>query len=475
MFKKAALGLLLLAGCAPKIPVRDPQVSLPSAYAAPTSVGDSLAQTRWSAVYTDPGLAELITVALDNNQELRILEQEIFIARSEFRGRQGEIFPSVGVGLGVGTEKVGRFTSQGASDADDPIVDGELVPEVLNNVDVGFVASWEVDVWRKLRNSRDAAQQRYLATVEGRNFAVTQLVAEIANTWYELLALDSELAALQSNVDLQQEAITAVRLQLQAARVTALAVQRFEAALLDSQSRQYRLRQQITETENHLNLLCGRPPQPIARDASDFTALAPVVPRAGVPPQLLEDRPDVRAAERELAAAHLDVQVARAMFYPALSIDAELGVEAFEAAYLATLPESLLFGVSGRLLGPLLNRRALKANHSAATARQRQAVLDYERAVITAYAEVETELARTENLSRAVDLRAQQATLLQQAVETSGGLFQSARADYLEVLTTRQEALESQIALIEAKQQQLSASVNVYQALGGGWRQPESE
>ena len=470
------VGLALsLSACAPALRLHEPTLAVPDQYAVAAPPPDAAAnaataETSWSALLTDPALVSLIETALANNQELRILEQEIQIADAEWLARRGEVWPRLGIGAGAEVEKVGRYTSQGASDAANEITPGREFPEPLGGLEVGFRASWEVDVWKKLRNEREAARQRYLASVEGRNFMVTRLVAEVAHSYYELMALDNQLEAVQANIGLMQEGLVVVRLQKDAARVTELAVQRFEAALLRSQGQQLEIQQQIVEAESRVNVLCGRYPQPVARSSAGFVDRAPVVVRADAPAALLERRPDVRAAEHELEAARLDVRAARAMFYPALGVDAALGLEAFELAYLTAAPESLLYSLSADLLGPLLNRKALRGNHSAASARQVQAVVAYERTILVAYTEVTNELSRVANLGRTVDLRAQQVARLQQAVETSGGLFQAARADYLEVLTTRREALESQMELIETRQQQLSAGVNVYQSLGGGWQ-----
>ena len=465
---------LVLGACVPKTNharPATPQIAMPDGYTAPGGSGNS-ADASWKSFFGDDDLAALVDEALANNQELAMLQQEIGITNAELIARRGEYLPQIGVGAGVGLEKVGEYTSQGASDADDEIEPGRTVPENLGDFRVGFQASWEIDVWKRLRNSAKAAKFRYLSSIEGRNFAVTLLVAEIANSYYELMALDNQLIVVESNIELQRSALEAVKLQKEMARSTELGVQRLDAELLKNKSRIFEIKQEIVETENRINFLCGRYPQPVARQSDRFNDLATTTVGAGIPTQLLENRPDVRAAELELEAAKLDVKAAKALFYPSLSIDADLGLNAFALKRLPTTPESLAYGISGSLLAPLVNRKAIRGNYLAADSRQMKAVIDYERTVLNAYVEVANQLSMIQNLNQSYDLKAQQVERLKQAIETSNGLFRSARADYLEVLTTRRDALESQIELIETKKQQLSAMVNIYQALGGAWREP---
>lgn len=468
---------LALSGCVPDLnqpEARDARTATPESFGpaadeAATAGGEeaaarSTALVDWKAYFTDPHLQALIGTALDNNQELNIRIQEIMIAQSEIMARQGEYLPKVGVGVGAGLEKVGSWTSQGKSD------EADGVPELLQNYRFGFDASWEVDIWKKLRNAAQAARYRYLASIEGRNFMLTQLVAEIANSYFELLAFDNQLEVLKKNIEIQTDALKVVRLQKEAARVTQLAVQRFEAEVLKNRSRQFVLEQKIIEAENRINFLVGRFPQPVARDASTFTAPLPNIVQAGVPSQLLDNRPDVRQAALQLEAAKLDVSVAKARFYPSLSIEAGVGYEAFNLKHLITTPESTFFGLAGGLVAPLLNRQGIKADYFAANAAQMQAVLNYERAILHAFTDVANQLAMIKNLQQSYTLEAQQVETLGQAIEVSNTLFQSARADYMEVLLTRRDSLDAQMDLIETRAKQRHALVNVYQALGGGWR-----
>ncbi len=471
----ATVGLALaVASCAPTLLEKTVSRTVPAGYGTTTPAAAldtaSAAQAQWQTFFTDPNLKSLVEAALLNNQELNITQQELEIARNEIRARKGEYLPFVGFGSRAGVEKVGRYTVQGSSEANLEIKPGRETPDPVPNFQLGAFASWEVDIWHRLRNARKAAAARYLASVEGRNFMVTNLIAEMATSYYELLALDNQLAIVEQNIRIQSDALAIVRLQMQAAKVTELAVRRFEAQVQHTTSLRYKLLQQITETENRLNYLAGRYPQPIARDDQSFATLRPQTITAGVPTQLLRNRPDIRQAEQLLAANQLDVQVARASFNPALSLEAGLGVQSFNPALLATFPESLLLGIGGGLAAPLINRNGLKANLYSANARQTQAVYKYEQTLRNAYLEVANQLANIGNLEKSYEAKAKEVEALNQSVTIANLLFKSARADYVEVLLTQREALESRFDLIENRMQQLHAVVNVYRALGGGWK-----
>jgi len=475
MFKlnrSACIATLMLCAAACKVPAIN-QVN--ENKNTPVSFGTSTDSTNtgsieWRKFFTDRYLVDLVDTALKNNQELNITFQELQIARNEIRLRQAPLSPTVGARVGMGVEKVGRYTSQGAGDASTEMTPGKEVPDALGDITGAVYANWEIDIWKKLRNAKQAAVNRYLSTVEGRNFVITNLVAEVASSYYELLAYDTQLEIIRQNIALQQNALELVKVQKEAARVTELAVQKFQAEVLKSQSMEYNVLQSVRETENRINFLLGRFPQPIPREYSNFIDLIPTVVSSGIPSELLQNRPDIKQAELELAASKLDVRVARAEFYPSVGISAALGLQAFKPSYLFKFPESILYSLAGDVAGPLINRTAIKAEFSSANARQLQAMYNYERTILNGFLEVSTQLSKIENLGKQYELMSKQVDALNRSIDISNTLFTSARADYLEVLMTQRDALESKLELVETKKEQLNAVVNVYRDLGGGWR-----
>jgi NodT family efflux transporter outer membrane factor (OMF) lipoprotein len=465
-----ACTVIMFTGCKlPSVAQRAENKEVPVAYAGAAADTLNSAKLKWREYFTDPKLVALIEEALKNNQELNITLQEIEISRNEVRARKGEYLPFAGIRAGAGVDKVARYTNIGAMEATTDIRPGVEMPEPLQDYSLGLYANWEVDIWKKMRNAKKAALSRYLSSVEGRNFMVTNIIAEIANSYYELLALDNQLAIVQQNIGIQTNAYEIVKLQKEAVRVNELAVRRFEAQVLNTKSLEFTIQQQITQTENRINFLAGRFPQHVERSAVLITDIVPQTVQAGIPAQLLENRPDIRQAEMDLATAKLDVKVARARFYPSLGISGGVGFRAFDPSFLFRSPESLLYSLAGDIAAPLINRNAIKAAYSTAGAKQMQAVLNYERTLLNAYIEVANQLAMISNMQKAYTLKSQQVEALNQSIDISNNLFRSARADYMEVLMTQRDALESKFDLIEAKLKQMNASVNIYRALGGGW------
>jgi multidrug efflux system outer membrane protein len=467
----ALLGLsLAAAGC--KIPAITQTEEIK---AMPESFNNSkdsvnVANLSWRNFFTDKNLITLIDTALKNNQEFASTLQEIQIAKNEIAFRTRDLSPTAGIRVGAGVEKVGRYTSQGAGDATTEIAPGKEFPDPLPDFAASLYANWEVDIWKKLHNAKKAAVTRYLASVEGKNFVLTNLIAEVANSYYELLALDNQLAIVKQNIKLQENALEIVKIQKEATRVTELAVQKFTAEVLNSKGLEFEIMQQTKETENRLNLLLGRYPQEIVRDKNDFIALTPSLVTSGIPSQLLANRPDIKQAELELAAAKLDVKVARAEFYPSLGISAAFGFQAFKPSYLVKSPESMLYSLAGDLAGPLVNRKGIKAEFFNANLRQLQSMYNYQRVILNAYLEVSTQLSNIDNLQKSYVLKSQEVDALTKSISISNDLFKSSRADYLEVLMTQRDALSSKLELIETKKKQLNAVTNIYQNLGGGWK-----
>lgn len=461
--------LITLAACKSiNIEERVENRSVPDNFGTVQSDTINSGKINWKDYFSDAHLQGLIETALQNNQELNILLQEIEISKNEIRARKGEYLPSVGIKVGGGVDKVARYTNIGAMEATTDIKPGKEMPEPLGDLMIGAYADWEVDIWGRLHNAKKAAVDRYLATVEGQNFMKTNLVSEIAQSYYELLALDNELEIVQQNIEIQNSALDIVKILKQSARTNELAVKRFQAQVLKTTGLQYKIQQKITETENKINFLVGRFPQHIERSHQGFVDLVPQTVYTGIPSDLLANRPDIKQAEMELAATKLDIKSAKARFYPSLGISAGIGYQAFNPSYIFK-PQSLLYSLAGDLVAPLVNRNAIKAAYYNANAKQIQAVYEYEQTILEAYIEVANNLSKINNLQKSYDLKSQEVDALTKSIEISNVLFKSARADYMEVLLTQREALEAKFELIETKMQQLNATVSVYRSLGGGW------
>lgn len=422
----------------------------------------------WRNYFSDSNLSSLIDEALKNNQELNMMLHEIEISRNEIMARKGEYQPFGFLTAGLGGEKSGHYTWNGVSEEDAKTRTDKL-PKYIGEQSLLGTFSWEIDVWKKLHNAKDAAVKRYLSGIEGRNFVVTNLIAEIANSYYELIVLDNQLEIVQQNIALQKDALEMVKVQKEAARVNQLAVNRFMAQVLNTENLKYEIQQQIIVAENRINFLVARNPQPVKRTSSNLNDIQFLKISAGIPSQLLSNRPDIRQAEQELEAAKLDIAVARAAFYPNITLRAGIGLQAFNPIYLIN-PKSIAINVLGDLIAPLINKNAIKANYYNANEKQIQAVYKYEQTVLNAHLEVMNQLAGNKNYAESYVTKANQVEILSNSIEISNSLFKSARADYTEVLFTQREALEAKMELMEIKKKQLNAEVNIYKALGGGWK-----
>lgn len=459
--------LSLLPGC--RIPgLRDPQPApaIPESFNGVSSL-ESSARLGVNEFFQDSLLTDLVAKALAGNQELKILEEEVEVARNEILARQGTFLPFLSLSADGGLDRSSLYTPLGTAERQLPFLPGKHFPDPLTNVRLGADLFWQIDIWRQLRNARDAAIQRYYAAIERRNFFVTQLVSEIAADYFELLSLDQRLQILDQIIGLQEQSLKAAEANKEAGRGTELGVQRFLAEVRKNQSEKLIVMQDIVQAENRINFRVGRYPQPVQRISGNFLDLNLQALNVGIPAQLLLYRTDIRQAERELEAAGLDVLVARARFFPRLNLTGSVGFEAFNPRYLFN-PEALIGGVAGELVQPFINLRAIQADYNSANAKQLQAVYNYQRVILNAFTEVVNYLARADNYYRSVEIKKEQLKSLEISVEVASNLFQSGRADYIDVLFAQRDLLDARIALVAAKLQQLLAMVNAYRALGGG-------
>jgi NodT family efflux transporter outer membrane factor (OMF) lipoprotein len=417
--------------------------------------------------YDDPILISLIDQGLRNNRELKILNEEVQVARNEILARSGAYLPFLSVGTAASLNRVSPFTLEGAGLKDDPFLPGQYFPNPFGLYGGGFNFLWQLDIYRQLRNARDAAAQRYVVAGERRNFFVTRLVADIADNYYGLMALDKRLENLNRIIELQEQSLRISIARKEGARGTELPVLRFQGEVRRNQSEKLIVNQDIIEVENRINFLVNRYPQPVERNSAGFYDLKLHDLSVGIPSELLQNRPDIRQAERELIAAGLDVKVARVNFYPQLVITGTVGLQSQIISHLFE-PTAVAGDIAGGLLGPFVNFRAIKAQYLSANARQLQAVYNYQRTILDAFTQVINRLNMVKNYSNSIEIKKQQLERLNAAVDVAGKLFQNARTEYFDVLLAQRDLRDATVALIDAKRLQLNAIVNAYQAIGGG-------
>ncbi|WP_230687617.1 TolC family protein [Hymenobacter ruricola] len=460
--------LIFAASCTavapPVVAPRATAVPATFAAAAPTDTA-SVAQSSWRQFFTDSALVALIDTALRANPDQLIAVQRVEQARASLVAARGALLPTVSIGTVGSVDKFADYSGVGNTDTND----GRQLPSLVPDLFLGFRSAWGVDLWGKLRNRRQAAFVRVLATEQGRRLVQTALVAQVASLYYDLLTYDNQLAVLGKNRTLQERAVEIVKLQKLGGRATELAVQQFTAQLLRTRSLEVEANQRIAATENTLNRLLGRYPQPIRRGRPLAAQVVPANVSAGLPAAMLLRRPDVQQAELELVAARADVAAARAAFLPSLTLSPYLGVNAYSPALLFQAPGSLAYGLLGGLSAPLLNRSLFKADYRRATAQQQAAYWNYQKAIQTGFEEVTTNLRGLDNYRRVADLRQQEVAALTQAVAVANTLYTATYANYLEVVTAQRSVLEAELNLTDTRRQQFLLLIDLYRALGGGW------
>ena len=418
----------------------------------------------WREFFQDPMLQKLIETALQNNQDLKITLQELAIAKSAITTKQAALLPSVTANIGAGVSKVGRYTAEGAGNVGTEITPGHNIPTVIPDLSPSLQVDWTIDLWNKLNSGKKAAVERYLASEAGQRAIKSQLVADVAENYYLLLALDYKLSVMQQYISLQKDAVRIAQIQKEADADTQLAVEKFEAELAKAQADEYLLRQSIVETENNLNLLLGRFPQTIQRTKVDFLQLPMPTTAHSLSTQLLLQRPDVIQAEHQLKAAKWDVETARKEFLPSFNISAAIGLNAFNPKYLFKLPESLVFNALGGLTAPLINKKAIQANFAQADALQIEALYNYDKTLLTAFIETSTLQSKISNIKLLQQFKQKQSDALIRAVSAAQKLYLNNRATYLEVIDSERGQLDCKMELIDAKSQQLSTLIEMYSA-----------
>ena len=459
---------LWMSGCGiPQLRSSDPTPNLPE-----TFLGDSNEENSSllgiDEFFDDLILTNLIDQGLAGNQELKMLAQDIAMANNDVLAKSGSYLPFVTIGGGAALEKPSAYTRAGAVDNNLQFLPGQNFPTPLPDFLGAANVSWQIDIWRQLRNARDAATLRYFATAEGRNYVVTRLVAEIAENYFTLMALDKRIENLDRIISLQEQSLKVAIAKKDAGQGNELAVKRFQAEVQKNQSEKLIINQDIIVTENRINFLVGRFPEQVDRNSAKFFDLELRELRLGIPAQLLQNRPDIRQAEREIAAAGLDILSARARFYPRLDITAAVGYDAFNPRYLFITPDSLIYGVAGDLVAPLINKRAIQADYMNANARQLRAIYNYQRTVLNAFTEVINRLSMVENYRQSLEIKRQQLDSLEASVSAAKNLYDQAQAEYIDVLFAQRDLVDARMVYITTKREQLAAVVNTYQALGGG-------
>jgi multidrug efflux system outer membrane protein len=450
----------LLSGCALGPDYQRPAVVHPATFRGQvTAEAASLADAPWWEAFQDPMLRGLIQEALGSNHDAGIAAARVQEARSSLRIARSDLFPSLDYNAraGRGRLPLGGLDLPGGTD------------HRTDNFFVGYTSlSWELDIWGRVRRTNEAARATLFASEAARRAVWLTLVSDVAEAYFDLLALDVRLAIARSSVDAYQGTYDLFVDRFTLGVASKLETSRAQGALGEAQATVPQLESQIVARENQISVLLGRPPGPIARGNPMYAQpVVPIVP-AGLPSTLLERRPDLREAEQRLVAANARIGVAKAEFFPKFSLTALLGAATSELSAI-TGGGAAAWAVAGMATGPLFNMGRTLGFYRASIAQQEQARLRYEQAVLTALREVSDALTALQKLAEAETGQDTAVRGLEEAVEHADARYRQGLASYFEVLEAQQQLYPAQSALAQIRRTRLVAYAQLYKALGGGW------
>jgi len=458
---------LAVLGCAVGPDYRRPEMGAPAAFRgeARSPEADSLADLPWWEVFRDPALSSLIQEALAGNYDLKIAIARVGQARALAGVARAEFFPWIDASAGVQRDRgVFKF-----------VPELELPAGGTDNLFIGgLAATWEIDVWGRIRRANEAARAEFLATEEARRSVLLSLVSAVAQAYFELLALDLRLSIAHSATDSFQRTYTLFRRRFEGGVASTLQTSRAEGALASTAATIPDLERHIVIRENQINLLLGRDPGPVPRGVQLVEQQIPPLVPAGLPSVLLERRPDVREAEQKLVKANAQIGVAKAAFFPRIGLTALLGAVSPELSAFTSGTASL-WALAGSLTAPIFQGGRIREGYLASVAAWEQARLQYEVTAIRAFQEVSDALVTLQKLARFEAEQARSVAALEQSVRVANRRYLGGLASYYEVLEAQQLLFPAQDLLARVRRDRFLALVGLYKALGGGWNLTDAQ
>ena len=457
-----AIGLSTLVGCAVGPNYRRPPVNVPEAFRGDTEISThSVANLPWWQVFHDDTLQNLIRTALTNNYDLRIAATRVEQARAMAAQARAGFFPQINY---AATAARGKNVAGGNTPSPTGII-GDVFAADVN-------ASWEIDLWGRIRRLNESARAQFLASQEARRGVTISLIAQVAQNYFQLLALDQQLEIARQSTNSFGQSLKIFNQRLQGGVASILETSTAEALMDSAAATIPALEQQVALQENQLSVLLGQNPGAILRADASLDNQTPTEIPAGLPSALLERRPDIREAEQQLRSANAELGVAKADFLPKLNLTGLLGEVSPELAAF-TSGGSVAWGVAAGLAGPIFHGGQLRAQYAQSQAAREQFSLQYQVSVLNAFQEISDALISREKSAAA---RTQQSLAVEAykiAVKISLERYRSGNADYYEVLQEQQLLFPAEKALAQFQLNQLLAVVQLYRALGGGWELPD--
>jgi NodT family efflux transporter outer membrane factor (OMF) lipoprotein len=450
---------VLLQSCFAAKEYKRPDVKAENLYRTEVVAQDStsLADISWENLFTDPVLQGHIKKGLQNNFDIRIAIQNINIAQASLKQAKAGYLPTLNAGADWTHQELSKNSQF-----------GRLFNGSIDQYQLTANLGWEADIWGKIRSNKRAANASYLQTIAANQAVKTQVITDIASAYYQLLSLDEQLKLAQETLGNRNESIDVIKALKEAGSVNEVGVKQTEAQKYATELIIEDLKNDIVVLENFISILLGEAPHAIERSTLSAQSLNPEI-KTGFSASLLRNRPDVIAAEYALVSNFELVNVARSNFYPTFRITATGGLQSLDLKEWFNA-NSLFANVVTGLTQPLFNQRQIRTRHEIAKAQQEQAYVEFEQSLVNASREVSDALAQYNNETTKLSIREKQVEALSAAAGYSDELLEYGMVNYLEVLTAKDNALNSQLNLIDNKYRQFNAIVTLYRALGGGWK-----
>jgi multidrug efflux system outer membrane protein len=461
----SALVLLHLSACKITKDIPASATALPEAFRNVANADTSnIATIQWKSFFTDPVLQQLIDTAIINNVDMQTALKNIDAAKIALQQTKFNYLPDASLQAGATLNRPSDNSLNGLS------ISQFLGKSYIEDYSISVGLSWEADIWGKIKNHNAKTLAAYLQTNEARKAIQTNVVANVAKGYYNLLMLDEQVAIAKKNLLLNDSTLRVIQLQFGSGQVTGLAVQQSEAQSLVAAQLIPFLEQQINIQENAISILSGVLPNEIRRTNNINKIVFDHSIATGVPADLLSNRPDVKNYELAVTIASAQIGIAKAEMYPSIKITAAGGLNSFKISNWFNIPASLFGAVAGGITQPLFQRKQLATQYALAKVEREKTVIAFRQSVLNAVGEVSDALIKTTKLKEQETIATTRVATLQQSIHTADLLFKSGVANYLEVIAAQSNALQGELALAALKKEQLSAMVELYQSLGGGWK-----
>ncbi|MBD3582095.1 efflux transporter outer membrane subunit [Flavobacterium selenitireducens] len=451
---------VVMQGCFVAKDYKRPDVRTEDLYRTEVVAKDSttIANLTWNQLFTDPILQGHINKGIQNNLDMRIALQTIAASEANLKQGKAGYFPTFSLGADWTHQMLSKNSQLGAFLPDRQVDQYQFTGNL----------SWEADIWGKIRSTKRAAGAQYLQSIAARQAIQTRLVSDIASMYFQLMALDAQLRVVDSTLGNRNKSVDVIRSLKDAGETNEVGVKQTEAQLYQTQIIAEDLKNSIVLLENSISILLGESPRKIERARFEDQKVEADI-KLGVPAQLLSKRPDVIAAEYELVNNFELVNVARSNFYPTFRVTASGGFQSIDLKDWFSANAIFANVVTG-LTQPIFNQRRIRTQHEIAKANQETAFLQFQQTLLTAGREVSDALQEYQNESTKLDIRFKQLESLRNAANYSDELLQYGMVNYLEVLTAKDQALNTELNYIDNQYQKYNAVITLYRALGGGWQ-----